>query len=97
MLVCLRKACRQRVVAKPAMHAQAAVRRQKELCVPRWHEVVAEHGRNVVVIAVGLAQIGVEGPLTELHSISEIVRCQYYDQCRTAKQAIVSALARQLF
>ena len=64
-------------MAKPAMHAQSAVRRQEELCVPRWHEVVAEHGRNVVVIAVGLAQIGVEGPLTELHSILEPVRCQY--------------------
>ena len=75
------------------MHAPAAVRRQQDGFVPCWHEVVAEHGRDVVVVAVGLAQIGVEGPLTELHSMTGIVRCQYYDQYRKAKQAIVSALA----
>ena len=62
-------------------------------CVPCWHEVVAKHGRNVVIVAVGLAQVGVERPLTELHNVSETVRCQCYDLYRRAKQAIEGALA----
>ena len=90
----LQIAGRQRTAAKPAMHAQTAFRGQQGFGVPCWHEIVAEHGRNVVIVAVGLAQIGVEGPLAELHSISETVRCQYYDQYQRAKQAIESALAQ---
>ena len=33
---------------------------------PCWHEVIPEHWRNVVIVVVGLAEVAIEGPLTEL-------------------------------
>ena len=33
---------------------------------PCWHQMVAEQGRNVIIVVVGLPEVSIEGPLTKL-------------------------------